>query len=65
MYLQKSLSVGDSSAGSLFAKSKMARKEKEKKKDYLLKRQAKDYAKASTIHGLVYIAEEHRPIFET
>ncbi len=35
--------------------------EENEKKDYLLKRQAKAYAGASTIHGLTYIAEDGRP----
>ncbi len=36
-----------------------------RKKDYLLKRQAKDYAGASSIHGLAYIAEDGRPKLES
>ncbi len=32
--------------------------------DVLLKRQAKGYARNSTIHGLAYIAEDARPISE-
>eukprot|EP00094_Tigriopus_californicus_P002100 TCALIF_02024-PA protein Name:"Similar to Nach Sodium channel protein Nach (Drosophila melanogaster)" AED:0.08 eAED:0.09 QI:38/0.85/0.37/1/0.28/0.5/8/0/589 len=34
------------------------------KKDLLLKRQAKEYCGAASIHGLTYIAEEGRPIWE-
>ncbi len=35
-----------------------------KKQDFLLKRQAKAYAGSSSIHGLGYIAEDGRPIYE-
>ncbi len=35
-----------------------------KSKEFLLKKQAKDYANNSTIHGLNYIAEHGRPISE-
>jgi len=41
--------------------NRMARKKKE---STLMGRQAKDYAGASTIHGLTYIAEEGRPRVE-
>ena len=35
--------------------------EEDDQKDFLLKRQAKGYAGASSIHGLGYIAEDGRP----
>ncbi len=37
---------------------------KEKEKDFLLKRQAKDYTGHSTIHGLAYLSEDGRPSSE-
>ncbi len=46
------------------ADDNMGRAKGEKDKDFLLKRQAKDYAGASSIHGLGYLAEEGRPQFE-
>ncbi len=42
----------------------MAPPEKKRQKDFLLKRQAKDYASNATIHGLGYLAENKRPASE-
>ncbi len=38
--------------------------EEEYYKDFLLKRQAKAYARKASIHGLTYIAEDGRPNVE-
>ena len=44
--------------------STLRNRRKKKGKDFLLKRQAKAYARKSTIHGLNYVAEPGRPSSE-
>ncbi len=44
--------------------SSLRNRRKKKGKDFLLKRQAKAYARKSTIHGLNYVAEPGRPSSE-